>query len=106
MRTGECDVGILARCFHIFLPNIDFKGRGWDTETGKGDLSPVTSVVVLSEHCVTVYSSGFTAVIRVITEGTPNLDWRGFILYVGVSSGVFDYSTTDRRTLRQGIKPL
>ena len=41
-----------------------------------------------------------------IAEGTPNLDWRGFILSFGVSSRVFDYSTTDRRTLRQGINAI
>ena len=39
----------------------------------------------------------YAAVMRVITEGTPNLDWRGFIRLLAwgkLKTRVFDSSTT------------
>ena len=35
------------------MPEVRFKGRGWDTGSGQGCLSLENSVVVLSEHCIT-----------------------------------------------------
>ena len=34
------------------MPEVRFQGRGWDTDSGQGYLSPENSVVVLSEHCI------------------------------------------------------
>ena len=34
------------------MPTVTFKGRGWDTESGRGDMTRGNSVVVLSEHSI------------------------------------------------------
>ena len=33
------------------MPRLEFKGRGWDTESGTGELTKSNVVVVVSEHC-------------------------------------------------------
>ena len=33
------------------MPRLEFKGRGWDTKSGKGEITKSNVVVVVSEHC-------------------------------------------------------
>ena len=33
------------------MPHLEFKGRGWDTESGNAEIPKSNVVVVVSEHC-------------------------------------------------------